>query len=365
MTKKNPQSETDNNIKMKKNENHLSTLLDKTCDPNAKLSTEELHQIDFLLGDKQEDESVTQLMQQDWKENYTGFDDINYVRISNRMKKQMETNHNKQLSVTRFFYRSAAVLLLPLLGLSTYLLIQTIDTNQPVRSEVIAEILDSPRIQSRVVLPDGSIVALWDDSQLNLDANFLSGKTREVTLEGEAFFDIAHNPNKPFIIHAKGIRTTALGTAFTVRAVSGETSITVTVVEGKVKVEDGSNLLATLEANQQFIYGIETVHSQEKMIDVEKEDVEKEIVEKVAVEIDWQPHELIFRNMPFSDIVQDLAVRHNVNIVFESEYLKRQRIDALLDNRNSIDALLKFLCDLQYATYTVQGNTYTIKTNQK
>jgi len=361
-----------------KNENEqkkLFALLDKFDEQNAELSTKELHQIIFILGSERE--KANQWTQQHWEKTYEGFDKVNYKRISDRMKQQMGTtelasstklNTDKRLSFTQILYRSAAALLLPFIGLSIYFFAQTININKPMHTEIVAEVseqheyLSLPGVWSKIKLPDGTTIAMSEGGQLDLDANFLSGNTREISLEGEAFFDIAHNPQKPFIIHTKGIKTTALGTSFTVKAMPDESLITVTVVEGKVKVEDCSNLLATLETNQRFIYGIETEQLQEKTAETEMVKVEVvDVVTEKETEIDWQPHDLIFRNMSFGDIAQVLAVGHGVNIVFENENLKRQRIDVLLDNRNSIDELLKFLCDSQRAYYTVEGKTYKIK----
>jgi ferric-dicitrate binding protein FerR (iron transport regulator) len=348
---------------MMKNKNELLTLLDKPCDPNAQLSKEELHQLDFLLGCQPEDECVTKWMRQDWEENLEFSDEINRRHIFARVKQQIEPHSDKRLSFMQFFYRCAAALLLPFIGLSVYFFIQTMNISRHTHTEIV-ENLDQAGIQSRITLSDGSMVTLKDGSRLNLKSNF-NENTREVMLEGEAFFDIAHNPDKPFIIHTKGIRTTALGTAFTVRAAPNETSIIVTVVEGKVKVEDGEKLLAALEANQQFTFGIESEFLQEKMFDAEiakEEMMELGMEAKIEKEVDWQPHDLVFRNVPFGDIVREIAIRHNVNIVFENDALSRQRIDALLDIRNPIETLLDLLCASQRATYTVERGTYTIRT---
>jgi len=340
-----------------KNENELFTLLDKFCELSIHISIEKLHQIIFLLGYKQENESVTKWMRQHWEEDFADSDEVNYDRVFERMKQQMvevPTNDcrrstHKRLSFMQVLYRSAAVLLLPLLGLSIYFIVQNITLKSAPRNEIV-EILDKQGMQSRITLADGSIVTLKEGSRLNQNDNF-NGSTREITLEGEAFVEIAHNPNKPFIIHTGSVKTTALGTSFSIKAVPGETSITVGVVEGKVKIEEGEKLLATLGANQQFKHGIEVEHRQEQAINAE-------------YGINWQPHDLIFSNMSFGDIAQDLAVRYGVDILFENESLKQKRIDALLDNRNSIDILLRLLCTTQQATYTVKRNTYVIQTKK-
>jgi ferric-dicitrate binding protein FerR (iron transport regulator) len=336
---------------MKENEKELFTLLDRFCDPeNVQLTTEELHQLIFLLGDKREDECVTQWMQQHWEEGSEDFGKIDRNYIFERVKRQIETNNGKRLSFMQFFYRSAAILLLPLLGLSAYLLFQSISPSSECHTHTeIAEVLYSQDMPSTVTLQDGSTVTLKSGSRLIKKNNF-SGNTREIILEGEAFFDIAHNPNKPFIIHTSRVRTTVLGTSFSITAIPGETSMTVAVAEGMVKIEDGRELLAVLQANQRFTYGFEPEIFQNEAIEVD-------VIETEAL----QSPLLIFRNMPFGDIAQDLAARSGVNIIFQDEELKQRRIDALLDSRESVGTLLKLLCATQQAIYTVEGNTFTIK----
>jgi ferric-dicitrate binding protein FerR (iron transport regulator) len=226
-------------------------------------------------------------------------------------------------------------------------MVQTINSDRLKHAEIV-EILYPVEIQSRVTLSDGSIVTLKDGSRLIQKNNF-SGNTREIMLEGEAFFDIAHNPNRPFIIHTGRIRTTVLGTSFSIAAIPGETSMTVAVAEGKVKIEDGGELLAILQANQQFTYGIELEHSQESLAEIKA---------------DWHFLELIFRNMSFGDIAQQLAIKYGVTIVFRDEELKQRSISVLLDSRNSIEELLIFLSASQGATVTAEQGNYVIKSTR-
>ena len=201
---------------------------------------------------------------------------------------------------------------------------------------------------SSITLEDGSTVELREGSRLNQTVNTLNRNTREVALEGEAFFDITSNPNKPFIIHTGRVKTTVLGTAFAIKALPDETSITVTVTKGKVKVEDGARLLATLEANQQFTYNIDSEHAQEKWIDAENE-------------VAWRSHDLIFRNIPFDNIVKRLAEVYEVTIVLETEELKRRRLTASFDDRDSIETQIKYLCSSQLTRYVVEEGVYVIK----
>ena len=200
---------------------------------------------------------------------------------------------------------------------------------------------------SHIRLPDGSTVALRGNSRLDMRSNF-EGNTREILLEGEAYFDIISDPSRPFIIHTGRIRTTVLGTAFAIKAMPGESLITITVAEGKVKVEDGDRLLTFLETDQQLVFDIEYEFVQELIVEAERE-------------LSWIPNELIFRNMSFGEIVRKLSGIYNVEIMFANEQLKHQRITTSLDRRESIETLLKILSAAQQANFTSDEDVFIIQ----
>jgi transmembrane sensor len=91
--------------------------------------------------------------------------------------------------------------------------------------------------KTEAVLSDGSYVWLNGSSRLRYPKEF-SKKERRVILEGEAFFEVSKNPEKPFIIETKKSVTTVLGTQFNVRARKDEDNVVVTVAEGKVAFAD-------------------------------------------------------------------------------------------------------------------------------
>ena len=96
--------------------------------------------------------------------------------------------------------------------------------------------------KSTVFLKDGSKVILNSESSIAYDENF-SSANREIVLTGEAFFDVAKNPDKPFIVKSGEISTTALGTSFNVRNFKNE-NITVSLITGKVNVKKTGNHLS-------------------------------------------------------------------------------------------------------------------------
>ncbi|MEM9141759.1 MAG: FecR domain-containing protein, partial [Bacteroidota bacterium] len=107
-----------------------------------------------------------------------------------------------------------------------------------------------------MVLPDGSSVKLNSGSTLTFPESF-NDSTREVVLDGEAFFDVVKNPKKPFVIKSGELKTTVLGTSFNVNAYKGEQIMAVTVLSGEVGVNTASGQLQLLP-NEQCIFDINT-----------------------------------------------------------------------------------------------------------
>ena len=85
------------------------------------------------------------------------------------------------------------------------------------------------------ILPDSTFVSLNADSKISYPAKFSASK-REVYLEGEAFFDVKRDVNRPFLIYANGSTTEVLGTSFNVNAYPSENIVEISVVTGKVAV---------------------------------------------------------------------------------------------------------------------------------
>ncbi|GAO41350.1 FecR family protein [Flavihumibacter petaseus] len=92
-----------------------------------------------------------------------------------------------------------------------------------------------------VMLPDGTRVLLNADAAISIPADY-NASTRQVTLEGAAFFHVAKNPDKPLTVSANGIATTAIGTAFYIHRNPTTEKIQVSLLEGKVKIANGNQL---------------------------------------------------------------------------------------------------------------------------
>jgi ferric-dicitrate binding protein FerR (iron transport regulator) len=94
--------------------------------------------------------------------------------------------------------------------------------------------------KSKIQLPDGTQVWLNADSKITYNENF-QGKIREVQLSGEAFFDVVHDEERPFVIHTNVIDVKVLGTAFNVRSYADEKNTETSLIRGSVEITLRSN----------------------------------------------------------------------------------------------------------------------------
>ncbi|MBT1686258.1 FecR family protein [Dawidia soli] len=115
-------------------------------------------------------------------------------------------------------------------------------------------------------LTDNTAVTLNHGSELRY-SSAPGAFMREVTLKGEAYFDVAHDPTRPFIIHANGVTVKVLGTAFNVRAYTGQPEVRVTVVRGLVDVRKPGNFQTLLHPDQELAVDVASGHFARQSVD--------------------------------------------------------------------------------------------------
>ncbi len=200
-----------------------------------------------------------------------------------------------------------------------------------------------------LILPDGSSVILKGGSTLSYPETF-SGATREVTLTGEAYFDIEHIGGDrgqtllPFIIHTGKVKTVVLGTSFNIRAYPDQRDIVVSVTKGKVRVEDDAGeVLAVLTKDQQVIYNAEGAEVLKTSTQITKA-------------TDWVKSDMEFDGVSFESIAQLLEKRYGVRIVFQNPELRPCLTVVSFSGTESLDNVLETLCLIRSATYTKNAN---------
>jgi transmembrane sensor len=193
--------------------------------------------------------------------------------------------------------------------------------------------------RSLISLRDGTKVWLNADSRLKY-SDFTGHPTREVFLEGEAFFDVAEDKEKPFIVNTSDIAIKVLGTSFNVKSYPEEQKIETTLVEGKVSIEskDDHPKQVSLLPNQKAVF--------------EKESRKIVLENEVDVEpyTSWKNGALSFDDQPFSEIILALERWYNVTIRIEDESSLACRFSAKINNKTlkEVMELFKSSDGIQY-----------------
>lgn len=204
----------------------------------------------------------------------------------------------------------------------------------------------------RVVLNDQSVVTLQPGSTLRYPAVFASDK-REVTLIGEAFFDVQKNPHQPFLVYSHDLITKVLGTSFRIKAYPTDRNVQVAVRTGRVSVYSPKLVSENrVKSDPETIGVVLTPNQQVTYLDQEHRLV-KTLVEKPAVLV--QLRELpsfTFQNAPVSTLMTTLEKTYGVDVVYDEELMANCHITTSLDQENLYDKLT-IICKLLGATYKI------------
>lgn len=217
-----------------------------------------------------------------------------------------------------------------------------------VKSELIAE----KGFRSQITLPDGSKVWLNSDSKLQYDQNF-NDSIREVTLDGEAFFDVVKNPDRPFIVHTSSIDIKVLGTAFNVKSYARDKTIETTLIHGLVEVTQknkGEQSRIILRPKEKLVYNrVETefeknninvpVEPKNKTLAIAILPLPKNVADTAIKETSWIYNRLDFEGDTFRELAVKMERWFNVTITFNSPEIASQRLRGSFENETVEEAL--------------------------
>ncbi|WP_114790407.1 FecR domain-containing protein [Niabella yanshanensis] len=231
----------------------------------------------------------------------------------------------------------AAVLLIAA-GIGFTLLLKQKDAVLPVSNETAT----TRGSKSTVKLPDGTIVMLNANSSLKYDENFKTDK-REVTLQGEAYFDVAHDSRRPFIIHTPAADIKVLGTVFNVRSFKNgdfETAL----IKGKVcvflKNQAEGNFVLSPGQKLMVQAGTDKPGTRANASLVKIDSIT--VVDSLVAETSWTRDQLVFADKPLVEIAAELENIFDVKIIFKSNKNKQIRYNGSYNDTN-LDEILEII----------------------
>lgn len=214
----------------------------------------------------------------------------------------------------------------------------------PVAREV-SEISTRPGSKSRIQLPDGSTVWINAGSKLTYDKSF-GGELREVNLQGEAFFDVVHDADRPFIIHASAIDIRVLGTAFNVKAYPEDAKTETSLIRGSIEVSfrNRPNDKIILSPNEKLV-----VDNQHLTSDSAQRDATTPLMainklkvnptDSTVAETLWVENRLVFDDESLAELAVKMERWYGVEIEIKDSFLKEKRFTGNFQNENIEQAM--------------------------
>jgi ferric-dicitrate binding protein FerR (iron transport regulator) len=209
-------------------------------------------------------------------------------------------------------------------------------------------------------LEDGSIVTIYPGSKLAFPKHFTAAK-REVYLEGEAFFKISKNPNRPFFVYNNNIVTQVLGTSFDIRGKNGQ--VEVAVKTGRVAVYENKEQISLDEVQQKSNGVIITPNQKVTYYQEERHFVTSIVDQPVPVPNESKKAEahFMYNETPLYIVLGDLQDTYELEIVLENDKIRNCQFTGDLTGQTLFNKL-EGICLVFNATYEIKGTKILLKT---
>ena len=193
-------------------------------------------------------------------------------------------------------------------------------------------------------LPDGTVVWVNSESSLRFPEKFTSNR-REVFLEGEAYFEVKKDANRPFYVHTEAGKVRVLGTAFNVCAYSNDCFWQTTLVEGSVMINQEEKEVL-LKPNEQYQIDVRTG---------------KAGLREVLPELytSWRDGKFYFKAYTFEELVEKLERWYDFKMFYMNEEIKTRRFSGVVNKYQPLEEMFKFLQMTSDVQFNVKGNVVT------
>ncbi|GAA4306735.1 FecR family protein [Compostibacter hankyongensis] len=230
------------------------------------------------------------------------------------------------------------------------------------------EVSTQPGSRSKIVLPDGTKV--WLNSGSNLSYNdFSRTGIREVTLKGEAFFEVVHDEAHPFVVHASELEIRDIGTAFEVKSYPGDTQFEATLIEGAIEITDPREPERKILLKPQEKITIPVGATLQEIKKHPQDDHEETTLYTIArikpvhgglfPETAWVQNTLVFDNEPFAELARKMERWYNVKISFSDTVISQTRFSGIIRNETIDQAMQAMQFSVPFR-YHMEGNSIRI-----
>lgn len=322
---------------MSSNPLRLKLLLQKYLSGDC--SPQELEEFWALMAELSENDLVSQELAALWEHTPRPAQEPMWEQLYTRLQGKIQEGEIDMLKVMTVkrnpLYKRIAIAAAVILMIFSAWWLLPVTKPTPTLTAALPETQHSTN--KVITLPDGSVVTLNENSQLDYPAAF-DGHSREVYLRGEAFFEVAPDKNKPFLVHTGAIVTRVLGTSFNIRAAGDASPIAVTVTTGKVQVQkDNKSIVAELLPGDQLILDKAAIAPL----------VTKANMKEVLV---WKKDEPVFEDISFEAAIPLINKYYGIDIRFRDESLRVKKFTGNFIN-DPMKQALDVICELTQAQW--------------
>lgn len=221
--------------------------------------------------------------------------------------------------------------------------------------------------EKRLLLPDGSKVAIASKSVIHYEKNF-QAKTRDIYLQGRASFWVARNKERPFIVHSGHLTTTALGTSFSVTAYDSAATIKVVLFTGKVLIRSAAGtrvgtkntyLLPGDSMEYDVISGASAVEKHSSNTKTLRTQLQTTVGEDLRIEEDERMIE--FNQVDLSVVLQKLKGIYHTNFIYDPAILKGKSFTGVIKKKRSKEMILENIAAINNLMITPVEGGYLIR----
>ncbi|MGC4231778.1 MAG: DUF4974 domain-containing protein [Niabella sp.] len=333
------------------------------------ISLQELHELNQLLQQYPEYNIINDSLEQFFDEplSFEGVSQQKTEAAFDRLHSKISSHSpvgspEKRAVKVRYIGRlaiAASFALIVVLGIS--IIMDRKPATVPSEDNTIAAVTTKGS-KSSVVLPDGTKVWINGDTRLSYQKDF-GVTTRDVFLSGEAYFDVAHDKAHPFIVHTDAFDIKVLGTAFNVKAYSGDANAQATLIRGAIEValnqREGKNIF--LKPSEKIVVkNINRTKTEAETLPEIAVSTIKPIADSSSVETIWVQNKLAFDQEPFENIARELERWYGVEVKIYNHHLKSKRFSGVFENK-SVDEVLEAIQLAGRFQYSYKNNTIEIR----
>lgn len=335
---------------------------------SGEASSEEIEELDSLLQEHPEDAYLLSLLADYWPTPVSSITDedadseAHFRQILDAADSEppeaMPIHRNRPRHIRRLL---VAAVLTGLIAGAWFYVQQWRD--QPGASEASRiETVAKPGAKSRLLLPDGSVVWLNSGSRLSYPDNF-TDSMREVELEGEAYFDVTKDPQRPFIVHTRDIHIKVLGTVFNVKCYPSDNKTEATLISGLVqisKTNDSKGDVLLLHPHEKVVINRAPEHAGAAALDnMTVKHFKESLTDTSMVETAWVYNKLVFDGEDFREIADEMERWYNVKISINDSTVAGYRFHAKFENENITEVLSALRLSLPF-TFKIRNNEVNI-----